>query len=125
VFAAPDLVPRDLRALYDQCSAGKITLVATVLNQGAAGAPPGVPVTFYWANGGTNQVVATVMTQGELLPGAGETVSYTWMPAAPTGPLTVLVVVDDAGAPMTGVVNECDETNNVSQPIAVGCPSIQ
>src|SRR5207237_795396 len=52
-FAAPDLLPVDFHATYEKCGGGTITLVATVLNQGAAGAPAGVPVTFYFV--GPNQ----------------------------------------------------------------------
>ncbi len=125
VFAAPDLVPRDLHALYDQCGGGKITLVATVLNQGEAGVPAGVPVTFYTVDMNGATPIGTVMTQGQILPGASETVSFAWTPAGdPHGPFSVLVIVDDAGTPNSNTVNECDLSNNTSKPIQIGCPQI-
>ncbi|MSP61595.1 MAG: hypothetical protein EXR72_14905 [Myxococcales bacterium] len=127
VFAAPDLVPKDLHALYDQCLKNVITLVATVLNQGAASAPPGVPVTFFWAGPNGTVAVGTTKTKGQILAGASETVSYEWTVQGvdPQGPLTVWVVVDAAGqGPQSGIVNECDEQNNTAKPIQVGCPAI-
>src|SRR5262249_8328209 len=57
LLAAPDLSPRDLRATADRCDTGGLVLVATVLNEGAAGAPPGVPVSFYWVDQGVPTLV--------------------------------------------------------------------
>jgi hypothetical protein len=126
LFSAADLVPRDLASLTDKCPAS-ITLVARVLNQGAATAPAGVPVTFYRSMP-TAAVLGTVTTHGALLAGASETVSLDIPPLVMGGdadtPQDVYVTVDDDGTGH-GVVNECDETNNTSPPITVTCHLVQ
>ncbi len=128
LFAAPDLLPRDLHADTDQCAMGVITLVATVLDQGAAGVPAGVPVTFYFVGQNAVTPIATVKLGSQILPGASEVVSFDWTPPMGVdvhGPLTVFVVVDDDGTGQpSGLLHECDTTNNGSAPIAVGCPQI-
>ena len=83
-----------------------------------------MPVAFYLAAQNGNQLLGTVATVGQILPGAAETVVLSFAPPGPiTGPYTIYVVVDDDGKGQ-GVVNECDENNNASAPLAVGCPRI-
>ena len=124
VLAAPDLLPRDLRAAASGCPT-QLTLSTVVINQGEATAPTGVRVTFYTRDAaGLPVVIKTVQTAGPIYAGASELVSVVWTPAGGTiGPLSVWVVVDDDGAGV-GTVNECDELNNRSLPISVGCATI-
>ena len=58
-----------------------------------------------------------------LLPGAVETVFADWtLPDKEAYPIYVTVDLPADGQP--GLVNECDENNNVSQPITVRCFTI-
>ncbi|MHB8878746.1 MAG: FG-GAP-like repeat-containing protein, partial [Myxococcaceae bacterium] len=125
VLAAPDLLPKDLRMSAARCESNELVLSALVVNQGAATAPAGVRVTFYYRDGaGVAQVLKTVQTAGPILAGASEVVSTVWAPGGnAAGPYTVWVVVDDDGTGQ-GVVNECDEANNRADPIVIGCPQI-
>jgi hypothetical protein len=124
VLAAPDLLPRDVRMSADACPS-QLRLSALVINQGAATAPAGVKVTFYYRDlAGQPQVIQTLLTKGAIYAGASESMSLLWTPATNTsGPFSIWVVVDDDGTG-AGKINECDEANNKSAPIAVGCPSI-
>ena len=125
VFAAPDLVPKDLRGVRDRCMQGVLILAASVVNQGESVAPAGIPVTFYRDTGMNLVVLGTTTTRGVILPGATETVSVEWtFPMGERGPWDIVVIVDDDQKPMSGVVNECDENNNTSLPASVGCPQI-
>ena len=121
VFAAPDLVASFLRATYDACP-DRVTLLLTVLNQGASGVAAGVPVTFYYSENGTDKVLGTVKLATGLLPGGSTTVSYEWNPT-PSGSTEVYAVVGDDGTG-TLIVNECNDLNNTSATISVGCPGI-
>jgi hypothetical protein len=124
LFAAPDLVPKDLKAVLDHCGDGQLVLVATVLNQGAAGVGPGLNVTFYFLDAsGAAQVAGVTKTKGALLAGASEVVSVTWAPPNAGVPQMVFVVVDDDGSGK-GAINECNESNNQASPKSVGCPQI-
>lgn len=122
VLAAPDLVPSDFRMSSVDCPL-QLRLSVVVINQGAATAPAGVRVTFYYRDSaGMPQVLTTVQTTGPIYAGASEAVSVVWTPVG-MPPFFVWVVVDDDGTGL-GTVNECDELNNRSAPIAVGCPQI-
>jgi hypothetical protein len=125
VFAAPDLVPRDLRTVKDKCAMDVLTLVAAVVNQGEATAPAGIPVTFYLVGQNLVSVIGITMTTMPILAGGSETVSVEFaLPMGQKGPFTVYVVVDEKGQAGTGIVNECDEMNNASARLMVGCPQI-
>ena len=67
-----------------------------------------------------------VNTQNPLLPGASETVHLDWTlpPMSGNGPFQIYVIVDDAGKPDSGIVNECDETNNKSLPQMLSCKQV-
>jgi hypothetical protein len=110
VLNAPDLVPRDLHAVVDKCAKNTMTAVATVFNRGASTAPAGVPVSFYRSTANGPILLGTAHTQAPTLAGAGETLSLDFpLPndiPDPRGPFAILVVVDDAGMPGTGIVND-------------------
>ena len=127
VLAAPDLLPRDIGATFEACP-GALVLGVTVVNQGAAGVPAGIPVTFYYNDmTGKPAVAGTVMTSGQILPGATETVTLKWMPPGMDahGPFTIWAVVNDdgTGMPLAGI-HECNVMNNTSAMVIVGCPQI-
>jgi hypothetical protein len=117
LFDAPDFIPVDVRADQSSCPAS-LTLVARVVNQGAAGVPAGVTVTFFV----DDQDVGTVHTTHALLPGGSEYVSLQYpLPAGQEyQPHSVHVVVDSAGAH-----HECVETNNRSADVPVTCPNLE
>ena len=123
VLAAPDLVAADLHLDYGLCGNGTLTLVASVVNQGQVGAPAGVPVTFYYQNAqGAQVAIFTVKTTAVILAGAYEVVAFKWTPSSDLkGPFSITVVVDDAGTPNSGIVNECNEDNNALGPTTLGC----
>ena len=103
----------------------QLRLSAVVINQGAATAPAGVRVTFYYLDSAAMpKVIKTVQTTGPIYAGASESVSIAWIPpGTSSGPFSIWVVVDDDGM-AKGTVNECDELNNRSAPINVGCSAI-
>ena len=127
IFDAPDLVLRDLAASTRACPA-TLELSVRVLNQGAAGAPAGVPVTFYDVTSGTRVRLGRVETTRRLLPGESELVT---LPAPFTIPVgmelstfrfeAVLNAMDDM--PREDV-HECREDNNAAGPLEVACPDI-
>jgi hypothetical protein len=129
LFAAPDLVVRDVHALLGRCMDRTVTIVATVINQGSATAPAGVSVAFVNETPMGRFVLRTPTTKTAILPGGGETLSVEWqfsMGIDPKGPFKMIIMVDSTGQPGTGVVNECNEDNNdnTGSPLVFGCPGI-
>jgi len=111
VFDAPDLA-LTLTIDPEECPAA-LTFVARVVNIGALGVGPGIPVSFYYgtpANPG--EYLGTERTQEMILPGGATLVRFRW--EVPGGAITQRVFfarVDDKGDG-TGTQNECDEENN-------------
>ncbi|MAQ14907.1 MAG: hypothetical protein CMN30_08940 [Sandaracinus sp.] len=121
LFDAPDLVLVDLVASTRGCGA-ELDLSVRVLNAGRAGAPAGVPVTFYE---GTDRVGRAVTTRA-LLPGESERVAVTF--PIPSGRAedsfsftATLNAADDE--PLVGL-NECRTENNDAGPLVASCPIV-
>ncbi|MCA9635215.1 MAG: VCBS repeat-containing protein [Myxococcales bacterium] len=115
LLCAPDLVPKDLSA--DELACPDLKLSAKVLNQGCLGVGPGVNVAFYDGS----DLLGVTKTKAAIPAGASETVSLE-VPAPPSPPFDVTVVVDDDGMGK-GALNECMEDNNTSAPL-VACKPI-
>lgn len=94
-----------------QCPAN-VSLVATVHNEGSAGAPAGVEVSFYRTDvGATNppELLGTVTTTTTILPGGFEYVSFDFADPPANVDMTFQATVDP-----NAVIDECDDTNNES-----------
>ncbi|MFO0681975.1 MAG: hypothetical protein U0234_07990 [Sandaracinus sp.] len=119
LFDAPDLVLRDLSFATSQCGAA-LLLRVRVVNEGRAGAPAGVPVSFYvddvW--------VGATPTMHALVPGASEVVELRFSPVEADTVYAVRAVVNDAAhAPLT-TLNQCREDNDMAGPISAACPGV-
>ncbi len=107
LFPVPDL--RVELDAVEQCPAN-IRLVATVYNEGSAGAPAGIEVSFYRTGAGvTNppQLLGTAVTTTTILPGGFEFLSIDYA-APPPNTLMTFVATTDPEAE----IEECDEDNN-------------
>jgi PKD repeat protein len=104
VNGQPDLIVSALTASNNQAPQGsKVTLTATIKNQGNASA--GASQTQFLLDGKTQ--IALVNTAG-LAPGASVKVSTTWLTASvPKGSHTITATADKSNQ-----VTESDETNN-------------
>lgn len=125
LFNAPDLVPGDLLAERSLCPAG-IRLTARIVNQGTASAPPAIPVSFYEGNpSGDHAIIETVYTSRRLYPGESEvlTVDFSLEPGHEFDLYTFFIIVDSDGD-ATGIVHECREGNNTSEPFNGFCENI-
>lgn len=124
LFDAPDLVLVDLAASTAGCPS-ELRLTVRVLNAGRAGAPAGVPVTFYDVT--TDRVrLGRVTTTRSLLPGESELVSLAPPVAVPpesTGEIFRFAATVNASddEPLVGL-NECRPANNDAGPIDATCP---
>ena len=81
LFNAPDLTAADLRIDYSRCGETPpvVLLEARVLNQGASGAPAGVPVAFYDSDAsGVTLCSPPPTTTRSLLPGESDLVRCAW-----------------------------------------------
>lgn len=84
------------------------------IGNGGAEAPTG-PVSAAFYDGpptGGGLLIGTVSTSGILAPGQYEDVTITWVNPPTAGIHTIYVVADDDGSHQ-GIVDECDEDNNV------------
>ena len=107
--SAPDLTASFVR--MDETSNG-VSVVARIGNGGAKGVNAGIPVSFYDgdpAEGGL--LLGTVNTTKTLNPGEFEDVELT-LPKNTLIRDTLWVVADHSGD-KSGLVEECDETNNL------------
>lgn len=119
LFDAPDLVLRDPSFSTIECG-DALLLRVRVVNQGRAGAPAGVPVSFYI----DDVFVGRVETTRALLPGASEVVEFRWTEVVPDTTYQFRAVINDPDhEPLVGL-NECREENNGTDPIAVACTLI-
>ncbi len=119
LFDAPNLVLRDLSFATSQCGAA-LLLRVRVVNEGRAGAPAGVPVSFYvddvW--------VGSTPTMHALVPGASEVVELRFAPIEADTVYAVRAVVNDpAHAPLT-MLNQCREDDDTAGPISAACPGV-
>ncbi|MBV1862636.1 MAG: VCBS repeat-containing protein, partial [Nannocystaceae bacterium] len=112
-FCAPDLALFDLRV--EQTTCPTLDISVDVANLGCLGVGPGVAVSFYEQDAG---LLGTVNTLAALPAGASETVSLATGESIPSA--TIFAVVDDDGTGM-GVLNECDEMNDI-EPLLVCTP---
>jgi hypothetical protein len=125
LFNAPDLVPGDLMAARSLCPSG-IRLTARIVNQGTASAPPGIPVSFYEGDPlGESSLIETVVTSRRLYPGESEVLSVDFpLPAGHEFDLYTFFVIVDSDEAGTGIVHECREENNTSEPFDGFCENI-
>jgi len=121
VFNAPDLTV-ELSVGLGSCFEQQLQLLATVRNVGSLGVPAGVEVTLYEGMDASGTAVGTQATPAPLLPGAQVVMS--WTVDFPTGSpaLSYFVAVDGDGLG-TGVVAECDESNNQASTLTAECPA--
>jgi hypothetical protein len=127
IFDAPDLILRDLAAGTRSCPTS-LDLSVRVVNQGAAGAPAGVPVTFYDVTSGSRVLVGRALTTRRLLPGESELVTLPMpYPIAAGMELSTFrfeaVLNDPADMPRDDF-HQCREDNDGAGPIEVTCPDI-
>lgn len=128
LFDAPDLLLVDLEAVTRSCPTA-LGLRVRVVNRGAAGAPSGVPVTFYVVDGaGTRTRIGRGVTTRALLPGESELVSLVPDYAIPAGmemaTLSFVAVLNDETDMPLPILHECRDENNESAVLEARCPSI-
>jgi hypothetical protein len=119
LFDAPDLVLRDLGFSTAEC-AGALLLRVRVANEGRAGAPAGVPVSFYvdgtW--------VGQTRTMRPILPGASEVVELRYAPVVADTVYEVRAVINDPDHDPLPTLNQCREDNDGAGPLDAACPGI-
>ncbi|MFK8001616.1 MAG: hypothetical protein AB8H86_18625 [Polyangiales bacterium] len=119
LFDAPDLVLRDPGFSTAACSTA-LLLRVRVVNDGRAGAPAGVPVSFYV----DGSYVGQTSTTRPLLPGAGEIVEFRFEPVVEGTAYSVVAILNDPDhEPLSGL-NECRPMNNESDAIIAACPGV-
>ncbi len=123
LFDAPDLVPVDLDADLTACPA-HMAFRVRVINRGRAGAPAGVPVTFFTTSAaGTRTLIGRAVTTRRLLPGESETLSvpYDVPMAERLMPMSVTAAVNDSREMPLATLHECREENNTVGPLRFAC----
>lgn len=123
LFDAPDLSPADVSADLSMCDA-QMVLRARVVNRGRAGAPAGVPVTFYYGNpAGMHTRIGRTLTTRRLLPGESEVVSVLFPipPGMARATFDIYVVVNDVDDMPLEILHECRTDNNASTPRPFVC----
>jgi hypothetical protein len=88
----------------------EIKLIAQIANEGSAGAPPGVEISFFRTDAGANnppQLLGTMSTTSTILPGGSETLVYSYA-SPPAGVQLDFMVSTDPSM----LVDECDEDDN-------------
>ncbi|MEM9071035.1 MAG: hypothetical protein AAGE52_21165 [Myxococcota bacterium] len=116
---APDLVLRDLGFSTAACSISLILRVR-VVNAGRAGAPAGVPVSFYV----DGEFHARVVTTRPLLAGASEVVEVRLDDVVAGTPYEITAVLNDPDREPITNLNECRTENNSAEPIIAACPDV-
>lgn len=119
LFDAPDLVLRDPSFSTAAC-AGALLLRVRVVNEGRAGAPAGVPVSFYV----DGVYVGSVSTTRPLLPGASEVVELRYEPVVSDTLYSFRAVLNDPLHDPLTALNECRTENNGTDPITAACPGL-
>jgi hypothetical protein len=127
LFDAPDLVVLDLSASTRACPAS-LALSVRVVNRGAAGAPAGIPVTFYDVTGAMRVRLGRAVTTRPLLPGEGEVLTLSPDFPLPAGMETDTfrfdAILNDPEDMPRDDVNQCDTTNDTAAAIEARCPSL-
>jgi len=119
LFDAPDLVLRDPSFSTAAC-AGELLLRVRVVNEGRAGAPAGVPVSFY-----VDEVyVGQTLTVRPLLAGASEVVEFRYGPVTSDTVYEFTAYLNDPAHDPLPALNECRDMNNGTLPIRAACPGI-
>jgi len=113
-FCAPDLVVREVS--QDSAGCPAMVLRVTLVNQGCLGVGAGLQVAVYSAAG---DLLATSQTTAALGPGSAQVIEIS-VPRTGTWMQQVRVTVDDDGMGQ-GALNECEERNNASDLLDVGC----
>ncbi|NOZ84873.1 MAG: hypothetical protein GXP49_01150, partial [Deltaproteobacteria bacterium] len=114
VFNAPDLKV-ELWLDTNSCPSG-LELVAKVMNVGALGVAPGLPVSFYYGTeNNPGDYLGTAETTEAVLPGGSTLVTYDYVvPEGGVKEKQFFARVDDKGDG-TGTQNECNEDNNTGE----------
>ena len=121
LFDAPDLVPADIAGDYTNCPAS-MTVRVRVVNRGRAGAPAGIPVTFYYGDAmGTHTRIGRAVTTRRLLPGESEVVSVPFTLPSGMSQFNVYVIINDASDMPVTSLHECRDMNNTSVPATLAC----
>lgn len=99
-----------------------------MLNAGSAGAPAGVPVSFYDVTGDSPVHIGRVVTTRRLLPGESETIVLApgrSLAGGEAGDVFSFVAVlnDPDDEPLVGL-NECIEDNNRSDVVEGRCNTV-
>lgn len=127
IFDAPDLILRDLAAGTRSCPTS-LELSVRVVNQGAAGAPAGIPVTFYDVTTGTRVPIGRASTTRRLLPGESELVAlpmpYPIAAGMERATFRFEAVLNDPADMPRDDLRQCREDNDGTGPIEVSCPDI-
>lgn len=129
IFDAPDLLLVDLAAGTRMCPV-TMSLTVRVVNRGAAGAPAGVPVTFYLVDAaGVRTRIGASVTTRPLLPGESELLTMTPAFPIPAGmelaTFSFLAVLNDPSEMPLEVLHECRDENNESATLEARCPSVE
>lgn len=117
VFNAPDL-ELSLAVGLQFCPGGEFELRARVRNAGALGVPAGIEVRFYEGTDANGTFIDSAFTTEPLLPGGSTQVSVRF--PDDMQPHDFFAVVDGVDA-ASGVVNECDESNNSAVTTSARC----
>jgi hypothetical protein len=121
LFDAPDLQPADLAADYSMCPTA-MTIRVRVVNRGRAGAPAGIPVTFYYGDpAGMHTRIGRAVTTRRLLPGESEVVSVPFTVPSGMSSFDVYVIINDATDMPLTTRHECRDTTNASTPAVLAC----
>jgi hypothetical protein len=127
LFDAPDLVAVDLHADTSTCPA-EMRLSVRVLNRGAAGAPAGIPVSFWDVTGGGRTLLGSESTSRPLLPGESELIVLGTPFPIPAGReadvFSFEATINDPAGMRDETFHECDVDNNGSGVVDFFCPSV-
>ena len=127
IFDAPDLVLRDLAGGLADCPTS-IDLSVRVVNQGAAGAPAGIPVTFYDVTTGTRVLLGRALTTRRLLPGESELVTlpmpYSIAAGMELSTFRFEAVLNDPDDMPRDDFHQCLEDNDGAGPLEIACPDL-
>jgi len=129
LFDAPDLVLEDLRFSSRLCPMG-LAVFVRVVNRGAAGAPAGIPVTFYRLTDGTPVRIGRAITTRALLPGESEQLElpsgYVYAAGEDvTVPIDFIARVNDPEDMPVISFHECRPDNNSIGPVPGVCPLVE
>jgi hypothetical protein len=103
-------------------------LSVRVLNRGAAGAPAGIPVSFWDVTGGGRTLLGSESTSRPLLPGESELIVLGTPFPIPAGReadvFSFEATINDPAGMRDETFHECDVDNNGSGVVDFFCPSV-